>query len=94
MSNLITVSGNPSFAGATHHLYFPSSGVTFVSTIQSGADGYSIGSYAGSGNNGSPFSCYRDNAQQLYERYGFPCTKQYYCRAVRISVLTSQQEVQ
>lgn len=59
--------------------YFSDSGVTFTSHIQAGASGYSTGQYAGTGYNGSPWSCYRDNNRELYGNGAETCNSIYYC---------------
>ncbi|EAQ88672.1 predicted protein [Chaetomium globosum CBS 148.51] len=52
----------------------------FTSNIQSGAGGYSVGQYAGPGQNSfHGFNCYRDNNHQLYDDGTHRCWSVYYC---------------
>lgn len=79
----------PSWEGQTYGLYFPNSGVTFTSHINADAGSLNVGDYAGYGNNGHNFDCYKDNGNQLYSQtdaYGDTkrCEKNYYCRPVRL----------
>ncbi|KAL2798661.1 hypothetical protein BJX66DRAFT_295361 [Aspergillus keveii] len=61
--------------GETHSCRFPT-GVTFTSHIVSYAASKAVGEYAGFGNNGSPWTCYRGSQRNLL---GQGCINVYYC---------------
>lgn len=63
---------------------FGSSGVTFTSHIQSGAGSFPVGQFAGTGNNGRNFACFKDNNRQLWRTsQANACFSVYYCLDVR-----------
>ncbi|KAK3935248.1 hypothetical protein QBC46DRAFT_272166 [Diplogelasinospora grovesii] len=71
--------GWETWEGSSITCTFPSN-TFFTSDIQSGAGGYSVGAYAGSGeNNFRNFNCYRDNNHQLYNDGTSSCFSIYYC---------------
>ncbi|KAF2171555.1 hypothetical protein M409DRAFT_50972 [Zasmidium cellare ATCC 36951] len=57
---------------------FQQTGVTFQSNINAGANGLAVGAFAGTGNNGRPFNCFRDSKRQLDSA----CIAEYFCRDV------------
>ncbi|KAK4508540.1 hypothetical protein PRZ48_002279 [Zasmidium cellare] len=59
-----------------------SSGTSFTVNLDSGAQYYSVGQYAGYGSNsyGTGFDCFRDNDRQLYCNQGGCYNSIYYCK--------------
>lgn len=73
-----TTSGAPFNFEGQNSWKFSQTGVTFTSNINAGANSLAVGAFAGTGNNGRPFNCFRDNKRPLFGS----CVSEYYCRDV------------
>lgn len=84
VSNYLSSGSYVTWEDQTHAGKFASSGVTFTAHINRGAQNQATGSYAGDGNNGSQFKCYKDNGRGLWATAegGTDCHSIYYCRPV------------
>ena len=77
-SSSIARDGSPFNFVGQYSWKFQTTGATFTSNINPGANGIAVGAFAGTGNNGRPFNCFRDNKRQLFPG----CISEYFCRDV------------